>query len=268
MPMIAARKLAQAISGNPTFRDLSGKLRGLKRSAAVSKLRDINSFERRVYSQGGEDGIIAELFARIPHHGYSAEISVGDGLECNSAYLIRHCGWKGLMVEGNPARFARLRASYAALPVKCVDTFVDRENVATILRDAGAPRDLDLLGIDIDGNDYYIWEALADYAASVVVIEYISCFGPDVSKTIAYNPRHVWRNDNYLGASLAALNKLGKRLGYALLGTNKRGLNAFFIRRDLLERSGFPEKTPQQAFHGQGIFDALSVRREGEFYFP
>jgi hypothetical protein len=266
--MIAARKLAQAISGNTTFRAASEKIRGVKRSAAVSRLSDINAFERRVYSQGGEDGIIAELFARIPHEGCSAEISVGDGLECNTAYLIRHCGWKGLMVEGDPVKFARLRSNYASLPATCVDTFVDRENVVSILEEAAVPKELDLLGIDIDGNDYYIWEALAAYRARVVVVEYISNFGPDESKTIAYNPHHVWRNDNYLGASLTALMKLGKRLGYALIGTNRRGLNAFFVRDDLLARAGFPEKTPRQAFHGQGIFDMLSVKRGGEFLYP
>lgn len=266
--MIPARRLAQAISGNPNFRSISEGIRGFKRHVALSKVDDINAFEKRVYSQGGEDGIIAELFARIPHRGYCVEISVGDGLECNTAYLTRHCGWKGLMVEANPTKFARLRSHYASLPVRCVETFVNRDNVAKILEDSGAPTDLDLLGIDIDGNDYYIWEALSGYAASVVVVEYISSYGPTESKTIAYNADHVWRNDNYLGASLTALTKLGKRLGYALVGTNRRGLNAFFVRGDLLRGIGFPEKTPRQAFHGQGIFDALSVRREGEFYYP
>ena len=267
--MIAARKLSQAIASNRSFRRVSEAVRGLKRSAVVAKLDQLNAFERRVYSQGGEDGILAELFARIPHKGYCAEISVGDGLECNTAYLIRHCGWRGLMVEGDPTKFSRLRQNYAEFPVTCIDTFVTRENVTALLLASGVPKDLDLLGIDIDGNDYYIWEELsATFSPSIVVIEYISCFGPDVSKTIAYNPSHVWRIDNYLGASLAALDKLGKRAGYSLIGTNRRGLNAFFVRDDLLERSGFPEKTPRQGFHGQGIFDALSVRRDGEFFYP
>jgi hypothetical protein len=130
---------------------------------------------------------------------------------------------------------------------------VRRDNIARIFRENDVPQDLDLLSIDIDGNDYWIWEALAAYRPKVVVIEYNATLGPQRSVTIPYDDDHVWTLDHYFGASLAALTKLGQRLGYALIGTESAGVNAFFVRRDLLEICGFPELAPREA-HRRNTF--------------
>jgi hypothetical protein len=240
--------LAKSVSKNAAFRWAALLARDGKQRAALKRLRNLNAYERRTLSQNGEDGIISELFARIPHNRYFVEIGVEDGEQCNTALLARHYGWTGLMIEADEAQFKRLAITYDSLPVKCIQMLVDRDNIAPALRAAGTPERFDLLSIDIDGNDYYVWEATASFSPSVVVIEYNASFGPRASRTIEYNPSHSWRKDRYYGASLMALADLGRRLGYALIGTDRRGINAFFIRRDLLPASGFDEKTSREAW--------------------
>jgi hypothetical protein len=260
-------RLAQAVSKNPVFREVSLRARNAKQAAAVKRLRDINAFERRVFSQNGEDGVIAELFARIPHNRYFVEIGVEDGQQCNGAVLARHYGWEGLMIEADSQMCQRLQENYESLPVSWLELQVTRENIAPVLEKLGIPKALDLLCIDIDGNDYYVWEALEGYAASVVVIEYNASFGRDACKTIAYNPEHVWRKDRYYGASLAALVKLGARLGYALVGTERRGINAFFVRRDLLAVCGFPERSASEVWR-PNVLGRLLPEGSGAFFEP
>jgi hypothetical protein len=172
------------------------------------------------------------------------------------------------MIEADDDCFERLAANYADFPrVSYLKLVVTKDNIAPALEDLRIPKQLDLLCIDIDGNDYYVWEALQSFAASVVVIEYNSTFGRDASRTIAYNPEHVWQKTRYYGASLPALEKLGRRLGYALIGTDRRGINAFFVRRDLLELSGFPELSTHDAWRPNRLIGLLPAG-SGPFYEP
>lgn len=260
-------RLARAVSRNAAFRRAAEWARDRKQRLALHRFKDLNAYERRVLSQNGEDGILAEIFSRLPHARFFVEIGVEDGSQCNTALLAAHYGWQGVMIEADETMFGRLAARYAGLPVTCLNMFVNRENIDAALHDAGVPRSLDLLSIDIDGNDYYVWEATAAFSPSVVVIEYNATFGPHASKTIAYDPAHVWRKDRYYGASLAALTKLGARLGYALIGTDRRGINAFFVRRDLLAACGFPEKTPRDAWRPNRLIGLLP-KGSGTFFEP
>jgi hypothetical protein len=164
--------------------------------------------------------------------------------------LAKTYGWKGVMIEGGDASFEALRQNYTGLPnVRPVHAMVTRENIAAIFAEHGVPKDLDLLSIDVDGNDYYLWEALKEYRARVVIIEINPAYPPPQRWVMAYNPQHTWRHDDYYGASLASLTALGNRLGYALLGIDDNVVNAFFIRRDLLEIAGFPERRPEDVYH-------------------
>jgi hypothetical protein len=260
-------QFAKSVSKNAAFRWAALQARNFKQRAALKRLRSINTYERRVLSQNGEDGIISELFARIPNNRYFVEIGVEDGEQCNAALLARHCGWTGLMIEADAAQFNRLAEAYASLPVKCIELLVDRENIAPALEAVGVPKRFDLLSIDIDGNDYYVWEATTAFSPSVVVIEYNASFGPRASCTIEYNPSHYWRKDRYYGASLTALAELGRRLGYALIGSDRRGINAFFVRRDLLPACGFDEKTPREAWR-PNLLIGLLPRGNGRLIDP
>jgi len=210
----------------------------------------LNAYERKISSQNGEDGIILELFARLRVvDPYFVEFGAEAGVECNSAHLARTYGWSGVMIEGGDASFAELKKNYEAFSkVRAVHGMVTKENIATIFAANGVPKTLDLLSIDVDGNDYYLWEALAEYRASVVIVEINPAYPPPRRWVMAYNPEHGWQHDNYYGASLSSLTALGDRLGYALLGIDANVVKAFFIRRDLLEAVGFPERTPEDVY--------------------
>jgi len=215
----------------------------------LSHFSRFNSYEKKVTSQNGEDGLLLELFSRIPNNRFAVEIGVEDGRECNTALLIQQYNWSGLMVEADESFFKPLVNNYAKLAnVRCVCARVDRENIVSLLAGENVPFDIDLLSIDIDGNDYWIWEALSAFSPKVVVIEYNSTLGPCDRKAIGYDPNHHWIGDCYFGASIAAYTALADRKGYALIGTDNAGVNAFFVRRDLLLACGFPEKTPREAF--------------------
>ena len=224
----------------------------------------LNAYERKVFSQNGEDGIVGEIFRRIgATDRFFVEFGVEAGLECNCAFLARRSGWSGVMIEGNPGFFRQLDANYAQLPgIKRVQAFITRENIAAIFEQAGVPREFDLLSIDIDGNDYWIWEALAAYRPRVLVIEYNATRPPPERWVMAYDAAHRWNDDGYAGASLASLEALGHRLGYALIGTEEKGINAFFLRSDVLAASGFPQLTAQRAFHRNGYG---MQRKDGPF---
>jgi len=235
--------------------ELRWRTRMLDRRAAQLLASDtINAYERRRSSQNGEDGILHEIFRRIgTTTPFFVEFGVEDGRECNTAALVR-AGWQGLMIEGDPAKFRALSANYAdAAGLRVVNAYVTAENIATLLAANGVPRELDLLSIDIDGNDYWLWEALAAYRPRVVAIEYNGAHPPPERWVMTYNPGHRWGDDTYYGASLASLAALGARLGYALIGTDSRGINAFFVRDDVLAAARFPRRTPAEAYHPNAV---------------
>jgi len=189
----------------------------------------------KVFSQNDEDGIIAEIFRRIGDGGkVFVEFGVQNGLECNSHYLL-HKGWSGLWMEGSPKYCKQIRKLFR-IPVgsgqlRVVNAFIDRDNINDLIK-AHAGSEVDLLSIDIDGNDYWVWEAITCVKPRVVVIEYNPKFPPDFEWVMEYDKNHIWNRDDRCGASLKSLETLGRKLGYQLVGTNRKGLNAFFVRQD------------------------------------
>lgn len=217
----------------------------------------------RVYSQFDEDGVIEEIFRRIGCGCKTfVEFGVQDGLESNAHFLL-HKGWSGLWLEGNKKHCKKIKKLFAKpiaeerLEVR--NTFVTAENINQIIseyllslartRESNVSMGggggvtmtlqlyndaLDLLSIDIDGNDYHVWKAVKCAKARVVVIEYNSKFPPNFEWVMKYNARHSWDKDDNMGASLKSLELLGQELGYTLVGTNAAGSNAFFVRSDLV----------------------------------
>jgi hypothetical protein len=200
--------------------------------------RSLMRFGYKAFSQNDEDGIIAEIFRRI---GVSSrvffEFGVEDGSSNNTLNLLL-AGWRGYWIEGSPACVASIHKRFAGAvasgQLKAINEFIMKENINQLIAKLGVPSDLDLLSIDIDGNDYWVWKEIASLSPRVVVMEYNSGFRPTHSVTIEYNPSHVWDGTNYFGASLAALTKLGSEKGYSLVACNYTGANAFFVRNDLL----------------------------------
>jgi hypothetical protein len=211
----------------------------------------LSNYESRVYSEWGEDGILAEIFRRIGEGSkYAVEFGIQDGTECCTRNLIVHHGWRGLLIEGSTDYVIKARSVYTSLPsVSVVGEFITAENILKLFQDHHVPRAPDLLVIDIDGNDYWVWERiLSSYRPRVVVIEYNARWVPPTEWVMDYNPKHSWNGTVYFGASLTSLAKLGSAHGYSLVGCNSLGNNAFFVRNDLLGEH-FPDQNKGVAYH-------------------
>lgn len=200
--------------------------------------RRLERFGYRCYSQHDEDGMLAEILRRlgpaVPKK--FVEFGVGDGLENNTLLLLK-LGWEGLWIEGSPVSAQKIRThfkdSIAQQRLKFEQAFIDRDNINTLIG-THYQGSIGVLGVDIDGNDYYVWEAIQVISPAVVIIEYNAKFPPPIRWTIEYNPTHEWDFTDYQGASLAALADLGDKKGYQLVGCNINGTNAFFVQKSLL----------------------------------
>jgi hypothetical protein len=231
----------------------------------------------KVYSQADEDGILEQICQRLGLvTGLFAEIGCGDGRENNTHYLLLK-GWRGAWIDGDPANVAAIRT---ALPksdrLQVIQALVTRENVVDLLKPALAPANtLDVLSVDIDGNDLPVAQAaVAAFSPKIVVAEYNAKFPYPLAVGVTYDPRRIWQGDDYHGASLAAW--VGSLSGYRLVCCNLAGTNAFFVRRDSAQPFGnyAPERLYQPArFHLTAmqvghpptllfLADALAVDRE------
>lgn len=191
----------------------------------------------RGLSQHEEDGLTVALFDRIGT-GTCRFVEIGAGVNGgNSGYLARECGWTGLMLEIDPERVVRLQRRFGPA-VRVVEAAVTRENIDALVTANGFAGDIDLLSIDIDSVDYWVWEQLSACRPRVVIVEYNPLFGAERAVTVPYDPDFNRREFDvprsaYYGASLPALAKLGARKGYRLVLLEPRGVNAFFVRDDL-----------------------------------
>jgi hypothetical protein len=191
----------------------------------------------KVYSQNDEDGIIAEIFSRVGRtNKVFVEFGVQDGLECNTHYLL-HEDWKGIWIEGSEKSYKAIISKFSAViqtgQLKVLNKFITRENINELLTENDLSGEIDLLSIDIDGNDYHVWEAIFSVNPRVVVIEYNAKFPPQCHWVMEYDKNYVWDGSDKQGASLKAFEELGKRKAYQLVGTNFNGVNAFFVRQDI-----------------------------------
>jgi hypothetical protein len=215
---------------------------------------DLRAFEKRVSSQNGEDGIIQEIFNRIGSDTrYFVEFGVETGIECNCARLVREEHWRGLFMESDPGQFARLTERYRDCPgVQTWCAAVTSANIEELLAANRVPKNFDLLSIDIDGNDYWVWAAIKHWRPRVVVIEYNASYPPPRKWVMKENPNHRWDGTNYYGASLASLAALGKQKGYLLVGTTSNGVNAFLVRDDLAGGNKFLDPVVHYHFSPAG----------------
>lgn len=227
--------------------------------------RRLEHFGYRTYSQNDEDGIIAEIFARIGTTDRRfVEIGVGDGLENNTAYLLAQ-GWTGGWIEADKRNASKIRRTFAA-PLRAkhlryCETFVTRENVNDAIASMDLGGEIDFASIDIDGNDYHVFERLNVVRPRVVSIEYNASFRPPVSWVRAYDARNAWDGTNAFGASLSALAALANGLGYALVACNLMGVNAFFVRPFAHERFADPFE-PDVLFR-EAAYDLTDAFRGG-----
>jgi hypothetical protein len=204
-------------------------------SIAEGRYSDPLSLSRhhaRVYSQSGEDGIIAEIFRRIgTRTRYFVEIGSGDGLENNTRLLLEQ-GWRGIWLDGGKEGTDQAEhlfgefVSSGALTV--VNAFIDGANIDALLDGAGAPSQFDFLSLDIDQNTSYVWRALRR-RARVACIEYNASLPAATALEVPYDPGGFWDGTSWFGASLKALELIGVKKNMRLVGCDLLGFNAFFV---------------------------------------
>ncbi|MSR87960.1 MAG: hypothetical protein EXS69_02235 [Candidatus Zambryskibacteria bacterium] len=208
--------------------------------------------EFKVYSKHGGDGILAHIFSKVGVTNRTfVEMGVEDGRECNTANLSRNFGWNGLMIDANENWVRSAEDFYRDYRVKVAHSFVTAENINQTILQNNLKGEIDLLSIDIDGNDYWVWKAINAVSPRIVVLEYNSSFGQR-SVTQKYMPDHRFspREENplFFGASLKALAKLSKEKGYILVACDVHGHDAFFIRADVAAGQ-FKEQEPEETFY-------------------
>jgi hypothetical protein len=210
--------------------------------------------EFQVFSQWGEDGILQHLLRHVPvSKKIFVEFGVENYKESNTRFLLTNDNWSGLVMDGSLDNIEYIRhdSIYWRHNLKASHAFITRENIDDLLRSNGITGEIGLLSVDIDGNDYWVWKAIEVIVPSIVVVEYNSRFGPEKAVTIPYradfNRSAAPGAGIHYGASLAALTSIGRKKGYALVGGNSVGSNAFFVKRDLKPES-LPELSPSQVF--------------------
>jgi len=194
----------------------------------------------QVLAQTDEDGIIAEIFKRISTtNQFFVEFGVGNGIENNSANLLFQ-SWKGLWIEGNlecvTSIQQNLKRFITSNQLKIHQAFISENNVEQIFTNFQVPVELDLLSIDVDSFDYYIWHAINKFKPRIIVIEYNPSWGPTTEWIMPKDVIPSFTNHtSCYGASLKSYEKLGIQKGYSLVGCNITGANAFFVRNDLVK---------------------------------
>ena len=238
------RRIAQFIARHRALPERINRIQealGRIEARQAADAADFRQAEFRVFSQWGEDGIIQYLVARVPiERRIFVEFGVENYVESNTRFLLTKDQWSGLVIDGSQEHIDYIRRDsiYWAANLKAECAFATKDNINALLASDGVAGDIGLLSVDIDGNDYWIWQAIDTISPRIVICEYNSHFGPTAEVTTPYDAAFVRDTAHfskiYYGASISALCSLASRKGYALVASNSAGNNVFFVRTDLL----------------------------------
>ncbi|CAF1519778.1 unnamed protein product [Adineta steineri] len=209
-----------------------------------SWVTEFKEHECKVYSQNGEDGVLLWIFANIGTINQPprfVEFGVQGGQECNTRFLRQHLGWKGLMMDG----------SYENLTINLHRELVYGENINNLLTKYQTPSLIDLLSIDVDFDDYFIWKAILKaqhFQARVVVIEFNYAIPVNENRVVdPFQDSQRWTGTTHFGAGILALAALGRVHDYTLVYGEQNGVNLFFIQTSILKKFGVLHKVPSLA---------------------
>jgi len=227
--------------------------RAESRTVRSSRFSRLQEAEFRVFSQFGEDGIIQYLISRVSiEHDTFIEFGVEDYRESNTRFLLCNDNWRGLILDAGQTHIAFVRSNPLGWrhSIEARSVFVTTDNINDTLAAAGFTGDVGLLSVDIDGNDYWVLDAIEVISPRVLIVEYNSTFGPDAAVSLPYDPgfqrTRAHHSNLYWGASLAAICLAADRKNLAFVGSNSAGNNAFFVRRDVI--GDLPTLTPQEGW--------------------
>lgn len=204
----------------------------------------LNRYRKNIsQSQFGEDGIIEKVFEIIPsdeQNHWCCEFGAWDGKHCsNTNHLISSKNWTPILIEANPVKFKDLKLTYkdrpSAILVNEFVTISGQSSLDNILERVGTPKDFDLLSIDIDGNDYYIWKSLEVFRPKVVVIEFNPCIPDNIE--FVQRPEPMRKQ----GTSLLSMTLMAKDKGYELICVNAE--NAFFVEQKYFSLFGIKDNS-------------------------
>jgi len=250
----------------------------LHKSEQAAILENLQRAEFKVFSQWGDDGIIQFLvhYLEIQPQTF-VEFGVENYREANTRFLLLNNNWRGLVLDGAEKNVAQIRQDriYWQHDLQAQAAFVTAENINELLKTNGFEGELGLLHIDIDGNDYWVWKAISVVSPVLVIMEYNSVFGPDAAWTVPYDPKFYRTNYHFsnlcCGASLTALCDLAEEKGYAFVGSNSHGNNAYFVRKDQLRdlrpltaAAGYVESKFRESRDAQGQLTYLSGKNRLE----
>lgn len=219
----------------------------LKENQKKSIINDLKDVEFSVFSQFGEDGIISWIVDQIPNiKKVFVEIGTQDYWESNSRFLLKSKNWKGFLFEGSKKFVSKIKSQkiYWQHDLKAIETFVSKENINSVLENNVKSKDIGLLSIDIDGNDYWVLKEINVLDPTIVVCEFNSIFGDLFKVSIPYNKNFIRNKAHhtnlYFGASIKAMINMLENKGYTFIGTGSLGINAFFIKNEFM--SNFSNK--------------------------
>ena len=199
-------------------------------------IKSLYEVEFRIFSQWGEDGIIEWLIQNLPIEKTTfVEFGVENYSEANTRFLLENRNWKGLIMDGNESHMNYIKQDqiYWRHELQAITAFITRENINELLKEYGYGSNLGILSIDVDGNDYWLLDAIKDVSASILICEYNPILGDRYAITVPYKPNFTRFDAHYsglyFGASIKALIDLAKKKGYEFIGTCSNGINAFFV---------------------------------------
>ena len=233
--------------------------------------KNILDYEFKVFSQWGEDGIIAFLINNLNiENKFFVEFGVENYVESNTRFLLKKNNWSGLIIDSSIKNidFIKKDQIYWRHDIKALCEYISKKNINKILTDNTYMRNIGLLSIDIDGNDYWIWNEITSINPSIVIIEYNSLLGKDKSLVVPYkedfNRSKEHYSNIYYGASLSALTKLANIKNYALVGCNSAGNNAFFVKKKLLNEK-VQEREVDEVFQLRKFRETRNIEKKLDF---
>ena len=238
----------------------------------VKKSKNIQDYEFKVFSQNGEDGIIQFLVNNLNISNKTfVEFGVETYIEANTKFLLLNNGWSGLIIDGNKDAMNSISMSdlHWKYDLKSVGAFISKDNINEIIESNGIQGEIGLLSVDIDGNDYWIFENIRCISPQILIMEYNSIFGDTHKITVPYDENFVRGNKHfshlYYGASIAALCDIASKKGYDLIGSNSFGNNLFFVRHDcnklgikLSPREAYVKSNFKESRDQNGVLSFLS----------
>ncbi len=202
-------------------------------------IQELEQQEWSRFSQHGEDGVVEKLLETIGvKHKFIVEFGAHDGFNMsNSRYLITEKKWRALLIEADPTFYRQLESLYNNdSNVVLKNCFVTKENINSLFKDAGVPEDFEVLSIDVDGPDYYLWEALTEFNPKIVIVEYNSSKLPTDDYVVPEDKIFELGATKDEGASLLAFYNLGKAKGYQAIYTELYGSNLFFLHNSVIDK--------------------------------